>query len=457
MGGKQHRRPHPVPFDEHFHVPRFRLLTARLLGYDAEALKLGATMPEEPLLPIATSSGGPLAGACVPLNGIARLPRVAPYLMLDAWRGVASLWVVMLHACSPYLLNGHSVLLKNPLFLLSSWGRLGVTIFFVISGYCITGAAYHSISSGKSVVRFCADRCRRIYPPYLVALSVAVILLVSINFLSSRHLLPDVRSARASLPTGATFWLANLTLMQAVVGQASFLFIAWSLCFEVAFYGIIACLLQAGVWWKEGNPQHRLTLLAVGIGALTSGSLVWLCLSPATCPFPFQLWYQFGFGSLLFLLFASDAGQLARNVQSFGTVVRLSLCAALALAILFAVLVSETTPTLGTPSQRTQAIATITFCVILYFLRRHDTRLLSNKLSACLARLGAISYSLYLIHVPVLPFVDAGLRRLGFVGAWYVVSYFAQIGVAVAAGRLFFQWIERRFISGRQIRRMATE
>ena len=72
-------------------------------------------------------------------------------------------------------------------------------------------------------------------------------------------------------------------------------------------------------------------------------------------------------------------------------------------------------------------------------------------------RLGGISYSLYLVHLPVVPFVDGALRRMGFTGDWYLVTYGAQIAVAILAGWAFFQVVERRFISGRQVRRLAIE
>lgn len=64
-----------------------------------------------------------------------------PLLILDGWRGIAVLWVVMFHAIFPFLNTpGNQIYIKNPVYWISSFGDIGVTLFFIISGYCITGA-----------------------------------------------------------------------------------------------------------------------------------------------------------------------------------------------------------------------------------------------------------------------------------------------------------------------------
>jgi peptidoglycan/LPS O-acetylase OafA/YrhL len=67
--------------------------------------------------------------------------------------------------------------------------------------------------------------------------------------------------------------------------------------------------------------------------------------------------------------------------------------------------------------------------------------------------LGTFSYSMYLIHMVVIPFPDAGLRKLGFEGPLYIITYLVQLLTAVSAGWFFFALVERRFIS----KRMTTE
>jgi len=71
--------------------------------------------------------------------------------------------------------------------------------------------------------------------------------------------------------------------------------------------------------------------------------------------------------------------------------------------------------------------------------------------------LGSFSYSIYLAHLLFISFPDAALRRLGFTGSWYVVSYLVQILVAVGVGWLFFNLVEKRFISAKQEKRLISQ
>ncbi len=411
-----------------------------------QATKVGA----EP----ATEATGRTAPAIV-------LAPITPYYSLDAWRGLAALWVVMLHACLPYLLNGHRSLLWNPAYLVSVWGQLGVTVFFVISGYCITGAAYTNIAARKLVRHFCADRVRRIYPPYLAALLLTWLILSAVDFLQQQRFLDHYHTARAPLPSDFPFWISNLTLTQVPGGWPCLLIVAWSLCYEVTFYLIIASILWLGWWVKGGEPMTRFAVLLIGVGVLTCGSLAWLCVSPVTCVFPFKLWYQFGWGALLFLGVALRESLPGTHDRALKYFLRLSVAFALALTTLYVILHADqielNQPEMGHPSTRVQAAATLVLLSLLYGLRAYDARLLKHPAVGIFARLGAFSYSLYLVHVPLLPFIDVGLRKLGFTNGWYFVPYILQIGVGVAAGWLFFQGVESRFISRRQTRRMAVE
>ena len=83
-------------------------------------------------------------------------PETRPYRLLDAWRGVAALWVVLLHsrgAGLPTALDHFSLL-----------GLLGVPLFFVIPGYCIASAAQCSASAPRPTAHCLGARARRIYP-----------------------------------------------------------------------------------------------------------------------------------------------------------------------------------------------------------------------------------------------------------------------------------------------------
>jgi len=79
------------------------------------------------------------------------------------------------------------------------------------------------------------------------------------------------------------------------------------------------------------------------------------------------------------------------------------------------------------------------FALALFWLNRHDARLARLRAGAWLAWLGATSYSLYLIHVPVLSPLRNVLGRL--IPIQSPLFLFA-IALCIAAGRLFFRRIE---------------
>ena len=64
-------------------------------------------------------------------------------------------------------------------------GYLGVDIFFVISGYLITGIAYQEVEENKfSVLRFYERRIRRIIPLVLATTLISLILGIFSCFLT---------------------------------------------------------------------------------------------------------------------------------------------------------------------------------------------------------------------------------------------------------------------------------
>src|SRR6267142_5392703 len=96
---------------------------------------------------------------------------------IDALRGIAALGVVAYHAVWQ---AGNSVpqnLFKWPVVFihaLSSFGYVGVFLFFVISGFCIHLQWAKAQAAGKPYeIKFGAfwkRRFRRLYPAYLIAL-----------------------------------------------------------------------------------------------------------------------------------------------------------------------------------------------------------------------------------------------------------------------------------------------
>src|SRR5207302_4939927 len=104
-------------------------------------------------------------------------------LSIDALRGVAALGVVLYHAVLQTTNAVPHNLFKWPVKLLqlgSSFGYVGVFLFFVISGFCIHLQWAKSRANGQSrsieFGSFWKRRIRRLYPPYLIAFALFLLM-----------------------------------------------------------------------------------------------------------------------------------------------------------------------------------------------------------------------------------------------------------------------------------------
>ena len=98
---------------------------------------------------------------------------------IDALRGIAALGVVLYHVVLQTTNAVPDNLFRWPVKLLqffSSFGFVGVFLFFVISGFCIHLQWAKSQAAGQSPQikfgSFWKRRIRRLYPPYLIALAL---------------------------------------------------------------------------------------------------------------------------------------------------------------------------------------------------------------------------------------------------------------------------------------------
>jgi len=192
-------------------------------------------------------------------------------------------------------------------------GFVGVDVFFVLSGYLITGLLVQEIrSEGRLDLRmFYARRLRRLLPGLLLMLLGACVL--------GRLLLaPDQQTDQANAAAGATLWLSNFVFafgnMDYFGASAdSNLFLhTWSLGVEEQFYLVWPLLLAfaAGVWRGRAG-WHRPRVIVAMTLVLASSLLLstwWMHKNPlfAFYLMPARAW-QFALGAIVFLLFGSPA------------------------------------------------------------------------------------------------------------------------------------------------------
>ena len=180
---------------------------------------------------------------------------------LEGLRGVAVLLVLLYHARAPHV----------------SGGYIGVDVFFVLSGFLITGIIVRELrSTGRlSLSAFYARRARRLLP--------AAALVLVVTMLVSAIVLPPLRVPGVAGDTiSAALYVSNIRFaLQATDYLGSELAPSpvlhyWSLSVEEQFYIFWPTLLAvvAGATFLRGRPDTGIRRLAITLAAVLVGSLV---------------------------------------------------------------------------------------------------------------------------------------------------------------------------------------
>lgn len=152
---------------------------------------------------------------------IAALPMTQKIPQLDAVRGIAILLV---------LIHNTDAFPSLHLEAISTYGWMGVDLFFVLSGFLITGILLEAKQSESYFKNFYARRCLRIWPLYYS--------LLIFMFLIVPHLHPS--DARNIFERSSPWWAYPLFLQNFLVAvpaeAAGALGVTWSLAIEEQFY-----------------------------------------------------------------------------------------------------------------------------------------------------------------------------------------------------------------------------
>lgn len=143
---------------------------------------------------------------------------------LDGVRGLAILLVLLFHCCQPIL---------GPLAFLGELGWIGVDLFFVLSGFLITGILLDKRGDRHYLRNFFARRFLRIFPLYILAL---ILVLVATTLPSISSLSTNLRPELWDLQI--IFWTYTQNIYFTFFGwlPGGVLNHFWSLAIEEQFY-----------------------------------------------------------------------------------------------------------------------------------------------------------------------------------------------------------------------------
>ena len=353
---------------------------------------------------------------------------------IEGLRGIAVMLVVIYHAG----------LLSNAPWQLTG-GFIGVDLFFVVSGFLITGLLIRERErNGRiSFSRFYARRVRRILPAaaYVLVVTLPVAYLL-VNLMQRAAVMQD--GAAAALSFANFRFIGTTDYFNIDPSKYSPYLHFWSLGVEEQFYFIWPALLFVAAW-KRPRIGAALALGAIVVGsflasaAITKDNQAW-----AFYMLPTRAW-QLASGGLL----AIGAGSLVRLPQvaktAIGRVLAVAGWVALAVLLLDAVVLDST----KTPYPGTAALVPTAAGVLLLAsgMQKYGPGLVLRLMP--IRFLGKISYSLYLWHWPLL--ILGGLYFGQEIGGFSLTVQQAVVLAAIAIPVATLSWllIEEPFRRGK--------
>ena len=312
----------------------------------------------------------------------------------------------------------------NPAWL--PGGFAGVDVFFVLSGYLITGIIVREQAAGTfRFARFYQRRIARIFPAFAV---VACATLLAAGYIYTTQ---DFASAgadfSAALLSISNFHLLNQGNYFALSPDAQPFLHYWSLAVEEQFY----LLYPLGLWFLLQRAPHRWFPYLLGLGLLGFACSVFLTFTNPAWAFyllPSRAWELIAGGLLVPILSKAREIPCSQGLAWAGMAALAGSFIFLHGAIPFPG-VAALAPVLGTLCLLTAASASPA-------ARHHPpVRFLRSPF---LIPLGKVSYSLYLWHWPLFSIIDYSLPLVPS-GQRLILKMLCTS----AATLVSYHWIER--------------
>ena len=398
----------------------------------------------------------------------ARLPGSAERRLesVDALRGLAALAVVATHIPHFNLEPGHW---NGVLFFPAHYGIKGVVLFLVISGFCIHLGTARRAARGEGLscnwTAFWRRRFFRLYPPYLAAIGVSVLVMVcfwwrAMTFTEFTDYL--INKFPADLLTHVLM-IHNLFLDYFLgLGNGAF----WTLGLEEQLYALYAIylLLRSRL---SASRTLAITGVITVLWFLGAGVIPWILnvpLVPVWFNWPFGLWTVWVLGAVAAEAYA---GVITLPRWCYSRAVAL-ICGGLGVLLYSPLLrffhvVEFLLAWRGPESIILKVLSyfwavnrlgdyafAVAFFVLLNRWIAAETRgLPAGKLKRWLARVGVMSYSLYLVHLPVLSVAEAvfGACSIGHNLVGIPLRYLLCVPLCLVAAAGFFKVVESRFLN----------
>jgi peptidoglycan/LPS O-acetylase OafA/YrhL len=304
---------------------------------------------------------------------------------LDVLRGFAALFVSLFHC-------DRSGFMGVPfLCWFTRHGYLGVEIFFVVSGFVIPWALLRSRFNLSDAGRFLSARFVRLYPAYFFACIVAM----GLWFLAAQT--PWFKGVPPSFTLKQL--VANFTLSCDFQGQSWLQPVFWTLAIEAQYYLLIALCFPLLV---SKNFKIRVVSLVAWISAP---------LFFEASPTVFSYTALFGMGVLCFMFRSGLIGNTPFWMLTIGSVI-----------------------VHATSNHWINALVGLSALLSILYLPKIK--------SGMLIWVGTVSYSLYLLHIPIGGRVINLAERLPDHPVIRIVAVLIALGLSLITAFIFYRLVE---------------
>ena len=337
--------------------------------------------------------------SCLGVVGILMPDNPARFGFIQRWRGIAVILVVYYHFSNrvpPEYLD-----MAEPPTIVFHFGKLGVLIFFVISGYLIT----KSLKSSRNLAEFYAKRISRIWPLFVLA---SAIIFVFLQFVE-----PPI------VPDGPNQFFSEKRDWTDLIGSIFFLEdfgfrwmdgVFWSILVELKFYFWIGLLS----YFRPKTFIHDFATVSV---IMSVAELILRDLGP-----PRLMWISTGLNGFFVAQYLPyfAIGALLTISKYRGLLAALSIIAVTQLGLKFGA------------SEECDVAASAMFLGILFILLLVDFRIFQSRI---IRHVGDHSYGFYLFHQMI------GLSIIKMLGG--LTSHDLAIAVALIVTYLAAYWASR--------------
>ena len=329
---------------------------------------------------------------------------------IDGLRAIACIMVVVYHGVTVFV----KTINKNEDFVFNiiHYGYLGVSIFFVISGFVMAYSARNiKIWDVKTLINFFLRRMVRLTPPYHVAILIASIVYL-IRIIITRHFsyFPDMSTL-----------LANLFYLQGFLNLADVNSAFWTIRIEIQFY-----LFFALIMFFSFQISKKLKIISTDICFFTIFSMSFIISLV-------QLYWNFDKIRIIFLpsweMFA--LGVISFYIYSKKITFQHGILIFVLLLILIYIYPNE---------YLTCAIYTYLLLLIVIY-RSKLTEWLNFPV---IQFFGKISYSLYLVHWPSMGLTTGLSTRLGLAKHHFggYISFLIAFALSTLVATVMYHLVE---------------